>query len=237
MILIVSLVALICLLVGIAATSSTLEPIQRWILIVFVIVFATLGLSLSVWLILRQARRGYANAANREFDWKVSPTEIQRRNLDDKLAEIARAINASEIASDDLFSAYIVAEDLALRQIQQELRAQMLRHQMIGGTDFDAIIFKQDAIICLEIQFLVQPDIAQSKINEFLRKVTTAKKVFERGGNDSAFRLLLVLITQFDPEGEASLRSTLVEKFSATTTDVDVRLFDFESLQKIYSTD
>lgn len=235
LILVVSLIGLIGLLVGIAATSSKLETIQRWILIVFVIVFAILGLSVSVWLILRQARFAAVGASNRGFGWKTSPTDVQRRNLDGKLSEISRQLGNSEMSSGDSLSTYIVAEDLALRQIETESKDLLLRHQMIGAADFDAILFKQDAVVCVEIFFLVQPDIAQSKINAILKKIEAARKTFERTGKDSTFRLLLVLITRLDREGEARLRSTLVEKFSETTIEVEVRLFDFADLQKIYT--
>jgi hypothetical protein len=235
LILIVSLIALVCLFVGIAATSQTLETLQRWILIGFVILFAVLGLTLSVWLILRQARLNAVSRENREFGWKPSPTESQRRKLDDNLREITVALKNPDVPTADLFSAYVVAEDLALRQIQQETKEPILRHQSVGAADFDAVLFKQDAIVCIEIAFLVAPDVSQVKINEVLRKIDSAKKTFERLGKDVNLKLLLVLIRRFDRAGEADLRSSLVKKFSATSVDIDVRLFDFETLQKIYA--
>jgi len=237
LILIVSLIALVCLFAGIAATSQTLETLQRWILIAFVILFATFGLSLSVWLILRQMRQNAVGKDNREFGWKASSTESQRRKLNDNLREITVALNNPDVPTNDLFSAYLVAEDLALRQIQQESKEPLLRHQSVGNADFDALLFKQDVIICVEIAFLVSPDISQAKINEVLKKIDSAKKTFDRLGKDAKFRFLLVLITQLDQAGEAELRSSLVKKFSATSVDVDIRLFDFESLQKIYAAD
>lgn len=237
LVIIVSLVVLICLFLGIAATSPTLETLQRWILIVFVIIFAVFGLSIAVWLILRQARRNAVGRDNREFGWKTSSTDSQRRKLNDNLREIIAALKLSDVQIDDLFSAYIVAEDLALRQIQQETRENLLRHQSIGGTDFDAILLRQDIITCIEVAFLVAPDVGQAKINEMLNKILSAKKTFERLGKDAHLRLLFVLITQIDETGAARLRQSLVEKFSATSVDVDIRLFDFEDLQKIYTMD
>jgi len=237
LILIISLIALVCLFVGIAATSQTLETLQRWILIVFVILFAIIGLTLSVWLILRQARQNAVGRDNREFGWKASSTDAQRRKLNDNLREITVALNNPDVPTSDLFSAYIMAEDLALRQIQQEGKESLLRHQSVGNADFDAVLFKQDAIVCVEIAFLVAPDVSQVKINEVLKKIASAKKTFDRLGKDAKIKLLLVLITQLDQAGEAELRSSLVKKFSATSVDVDIRLFDFEGLQKIYSLD
>ncbi|MCY7344755.1 MAG: hypothetical protein LH614_00925, partial [Pyrinomonadaceae bacterium] len=110
---IVGLVILICLFLGIAATSPTLETVQRWVLIVFVIVFAVFGLGIAIWLILRQARQNAVGRDNREFGWKTSSTDSQRRKLNDNLREIIAALKLSDVQIDDLFSAYVVAEDLA----------------------------------------------------------------------------------------------------------------------------
>jgi hypothetical protein len=237
LILIVSLFALVCFFVGIAATSEALETMQRWILIAFIVLFSTIGLSLSVWLVLRQARQNAVREDNREFGWKASSTDSQRRKLNDNLREITIAMKNPDVPIGDLFSAYIVAEDLALRQIEQESNDTLLRHQSVGSADFDAVLFKHDVIVCVEIAFLIAPDISQAKINEVLKKIASAKRTFERLGKSPKFRLLLVLITQLDSAGETELRSSLVKKFSATPVEVDVRLFDFESLQKIYADD
>ena len=233
MILIVSLVALICLFVGIAATSPSLETMQRWVLIVFVILFAVCGTGVFVWLLLRETRRAAVGRANKEFGWKASSTESQRRKLNVEVREIADALNLSD--TNNVFSAYIVAADLALRQIQQETKELLRRNLSVGSAEFDAVLLKHDVIICIEVAFLVLPDIEQAKINDSLKKIAVAKKTFERMGKDAKMKLMFVLVTQLDPAGEAQLRSAMVGKFSAAAVDIDIRLFDFESLQKIYS--
>lgn len=232
---IISLLVLVCLFVGAAATSQTFEPLQRWILIVFVILFAVVGLGLSVWTVLRRSERNVAGRDSREFGWKSSPTERQRRKLNENLREIVVAPKFADARIDDLFSAYVVAEDLAFRQIQQETKENLLRHQSIGGVDFDAILVKPDYVTCIETAFLVAPDVSQEKINEILHRISSAKKIFEQSGKKTNLRLLFVLITRLDKAGETQLRASLVKKFAATSVDIDIRLFDFEELQKIYA--
>ena len=80
----------------------------------------------------------------------------------------------------DLLSAYIVAEDLALRQIQQEENLPLMRHVSIGGTSFDGILVDQDLITCIEVSFLVVPDVRQEKIEAMLKKISLAKKNLDR---------------------------------------------------------
>lgn len=229
----VLLFAFVCLFVSIAATSQTLESAQRWILIVFIILFTTVGMIVSVWLILRQSRQNFVRQENRESEWHSSSTESQRRKLNNAVREIAQTLNVS--ALDDIFSVYIVAQDLALREIQRESGETVLRNQSIGAADFDAVMFKREIVVCVEIEFVVAPDFSPIKISEIFKKINAAQKTFARTGKERKFRLLLVLITQLEPADEAKLRASLVKKFPATTIDIDIRLFDFENLRKTFA--
>jgi hypothetical protein len=48
----------------------------------------------------------------------------------------------------------------------------------------------------------------------------------------------MVLVTQLTRQDEEHLRSVLdTRRFSTTPVDIDIRLLDFEVLQKIYVTD
>ena len=65
--------------------------------------------------------------------------------------------------------------------------------------------------------------------------MATVKKSLTRG---LEARLMLVIVTQLTPEDEDALRSVLkTKRFSETPVDIDVRLLDFEALQRIYVTD
>ena len=233
----IGLIAFVCLAVGFAASSDNLSAIQRWILVVFLILFAVFSVVASVWLILRESWRVAIGKDNREFNWEVSSPEKQQRKLNSEVSEIAAILKLPEEQLSDLLSAYIVAEDLALRQVQQEAKQPLTRHLSIGNTEFNAILLKQDIVTCIEVTFLVTPDFSQAKINAMLRKIELAKKTFSQNGKQTRIRLLLVLVTQLDKDEEAQLRASLVKKFSSTTVDVDIRLLDFESLQKIYAMD
>jgi len=235
LILTASLVALVCLVLGIAATSQNLTQVQNWILILFLIFFATFGFGISVWFILVQARRISIEKDNRAFDWKATLPENQRRKLENEVLELAGFLKISQDQYSDLLSAYILAENFALRQIQQEFRQPLTHYVSIGDADFSAILLKGDLIICAEVLFIVKPEIEQDKIEDVLEKTGSAQKTLLRLGRNANIRLLLVLVTQLDREGEARLRSALAKQFATTPVDVDIRLFDFETLQKIYA--
>jgi Holliday junction resolvase-like predicted endonuclease len=228
-----------CLSCGVAIGfgSQHLENLQRWVLITFFMVFAAVGLFVSIWLILRHSRKLAVGQIDESACWQVMLPESQRRKLNAEVKELGAIMNIPPQQLGDLRSAYIVAEDLALRQLEQETKTTMIRHINIEGAEFDAIMVNQDIITCIETTFLVTPHVSQEKINTTLKKIEfTAKKMGElRPG--SKLRLMLALVTQLDQEGEAKLRSTLISKFSTTPVDVDIRLLDFEGLQKIFVAD
>ena len=151
------------------------------------------------------------------------------------MRELARLLNVGSDQLADLLSAYIVAEDLALRQIQQEENLPLMRHVSIGKVPFDAILVDHDLITCIEVSFLVVADLRQDKIESMLKKITQAKKNLTDLRSRLRLRLMLVLVTQLTLDEEEHLRGMLIgRRFSDTPVDIDIRLLDFELLQKVY---
>lgn len=186
----------------------------------------------------RATRKLAAAQDGSRIDWGSALPEVQRESLNIEVDELTRILEVGSGQISDLQSAYIVAEDLALRQIQQEEQVPLLRHVSIGAVPFDAVLVKHDLIICAEVSFLVAPDIRQERIDAMLRKVARVRKLLEQTSIAMKLRLMLVLVTQLNPEDEGRLRKRLTSKrFSGTPVDVDIRLLDFEALQRIYVTD
>ncbi|HQU83749.1 MAG TPA: hypothetical protein PKY59_11510 [Pyrinomonadaceae bacterium] len=221
---------LFCLLVGLLMSVMAKN-------LGLAIVFLISAISLSAFAILnlREVKKIAVRENIKKVDWDISLPDNQRKKLTVEVLELSRLLDVSDEDLPDLLSAYIVAEDLAIRQIQQEAKMPVMRHVSIAETPFDAVLIKNDLITCIEVSFLVTPEISQQKIDWMLRKISTVNQNFKDMKLDPRVRLLLVLVTQLDQEGEAKLRSTLVSKFNSTTVDVDIRLLDFGGLQKIYA--
>ncbi len=206
----------------------------------FVVIFAIsiVGLSVYSFLSTRSARSLVAARDESRIDWESALPEVQRQSLNVEVIELSRILEANTGQLGDLQSAYIVAEDLALRQIQQEEQVPLLRHVSIGNVPFDAVLVKQDVIICAEVAFLVGPDLRQERVESMIRKMGLVKKVFEQKAIAMRVRLMVILVTQLTFEDEERLRKTLnTKRFSETPVDVEIRLLDFEALQRIYVTD
>jgi hypothetical protein len=221
-----------CLIAAVVAAFAA----QSWVL--FSILVAALACAIVVgYLTLGRLSARGADALLR-LRWQTASAEIQRQNLSIEVSELARTLETDDGSRGEVFSAYVVAEDLALRQIQQEQRAPMLRHINIGRIPFDAVIFKGNLLLCVEVSFLVVPDIRQEKIDAILRKAAAAKTSVDQQNTGLSLRLLLVVITQLTKEDEVQLRSVLnTSKFAETPVDIDIQFLDFEALQKIYMAD
>ena len=197
-----------------------------------------IGLCVYSLLAIRTTRKLAAAQEQSRIDWESALPEVQRESLNIEVIELSRILEVSSEQISDLQSAYIVAEDLALRQIQQEEQVPLLRHVSVGGVPFDAILAKHDVIICAEVSFLVGPDLRQERIDSMLRKMGRVAVVLDEMNVAMKVRLMIVLVTQLNFEDEERLRKTLTSKrFSGTPVDVDIRLLDFEALQRIYVTD
>lgn len=191
---------------------------------------------LLVVLIYKAEKKRNAAIDDRKFiRWDAAMPELQRQNVNLEVHELARLLNVGTDSLTDLLTAYIVAEDLALRQIQQEENLPLMRHVNIGGASFDGILVERDLITCIEVSFLVTPDVRQEKIESMIKKVTLAKKNLAEAKSRLRLRLMLVLVTQMTLDEEEQLRGMLItRRFTETPVDIDIRMLDFEMLQKVY---
>ena len=228
-----SAVVLICLIGGLVYSIS----IQQWSSAA-IFAMGTVGVIAYAWFSIDQFRRMIAAHDQNRIDWEAALPEIQRENLNLEVLELSKVLDSEGEHVADLQTAYIVAEDLALRQIQQEENVPLLRHVGVGDVPFDAVFVKDDVMNCCEVSFLVAPDLRQDKIDAMQRKVKRVQECLREAGASLSVRMMLVLVTQLSPEDDERLRSVLnTRRFSGTPVDIDIRLLDFESLQKIYVTD
>jgi hypothetical protein len=171
------------------------------------------------------------------LEWQPAMTEVQKQSLALEVEGIAASLELDPWQTTELFSAYVVAEDLALRRVQQDHSAPMIRHLQVGGAPFDALIIEHDELICVEVSFLVKPDLRQEKVDSMLRKMGTVKRFLTSQRLDVALRLLLVVVTQLTPDEVDELKSRLTGKrFPDSPVNIDIHFFDFEELQRTYVT-
>jgi hypothetical protein len=122
--------------------------------------------------------------------------------------------------------------------MQQDHTAPMIRHLQVGGAAFDALIIENDELICVEVSFVVRPDLRQEKVDAMLRKMGTVKRYLASQRLDVGLRLLILVVTQLTPEEVDKLKGRLTGKrFPDSPVNIDIHFFDFEELQRTYVTD
>ncbi|QYO65437.1 hypothetical protein [Leptolyngbya sp. 7M] len=173
-----------------------------------------------------------------QIEWSSAIPELQRQSLNIEVRELSRILDVGDGQLTDLQSAYIVAEDLALRQIQHEEGVPILRHVSVAEVPFDAVFQKDGVLVCCEVVFLVSPELRRDRINSMLKKIAQTKTAIESKGKVASVRLMMILVTQMVSSDEELLRAFLKkENFAETPVDIDIRLLDFESLQRLYITE
>lgn len=210
---------------------------SNWpLLAIFVI--AAVGLAAFAVISRDRSRKLSALRGQRHLEWESALPEIQRQNLAIEVHELARILEVDSDQITDLQSAYIVAEDLALRQIQQEENVPLLRHVSIGDVPFDAVLVKGRHLVCCDVVFLVSPEIRQEKIDSIIHKIGAVNAAIDSMQTDLELRLMMIVITQLSPEDRDYLvRSHDTKRFAETPVEIEIRMLDFEALQRIYVTD
>ena len=186
----------------------------------------------------RDQRRLIGERAAGWIRWESVLPELQRQNLSIAVNEVSRILKSEADAFSDLRSAFVVAGDLALRQIQQDESVPVLRHVTVSGVPFDAAFTRGDVLFCGEVSFLVSPELSQERVVSMMRKIAAVKRSVAEMNIGLGVRLLVVLVTQLKEADVETLRDSLsTNRFSTTPVDIDIRLFDFAELQKTYLTD
>ncbi len=243
--LLIVLIILACVAVGsvLVFASKNFSDVQRWTMIGFLIAFPVFGIlitlfgsAFSEWLTMREIRKLSMTESRRNKAWDILSPESQKQKLTTEVKKLADLMGIPDEQLSDLLSAYIVAEDLALREIQFEEKIPLLRHVSIGGCDYEAILYNDEKLICMDVMFLVAPEIKQEKLDAIVKKVWQTKIMMSKLRPELKVELLIVLVTQLDKGEETKLRDSLgTDRFPNTPVSVDIRLKDFEKLQEHYA--
>lgn len=215
------------------AVSASMWPL------VAVFSLALVGLAIYSWMSFDRIRSLAALSTIKQIDWKTALPDTQRENLNLEVIELSRILDVDLDQISDIQSAYIVAQDLAFRQIQHEESSPLLRNISIAGMPFDAVMVKGNELICCDVSFLVAPDLNQEKIDAFFRRAAQVNQELESKGLGFNIKLLLILILQLNPEDDAYIRRKLNSrefKKNMPFDRADIKFIDFEQVQKIFIT-
>lgn len=227
------------LVIAFSAVGALILPALAAIAIglsVIAAAFLILALVPVVYGLLKSFSGSKPGLAAGSINWTTTDPEIQRRQLEIAVEYLSKTLELGSAESlADLQSAFIVAEDLALRQIQEEEKCPVFRHTSVFGISFDAVYLADRTLVCIDVIFLVSPAISDAQLAATLKKAGGVAKMARKAGTGLQVRLMLLVITQLTPEDLQKLRSDLrTARFTGTAVDVDICFMDFEALQRRY---
>lgn len=161
--------------------------------------------------------------------------EQQKRKLNLAVSAIMHALDLPEANRADVRSAYVIAEDLALRQIEIIFKLPLLRHRVLEGVPFDGVAVKDKTIFCLEVEFLTAPEFPSERLAAIFDKTDYADQRVRLAHADANVKLVLILITQLSPEAEETFHKKLEKQIrTGAPVDVEAPIFNFEQLQHTF---
>ena len=161
--------------------------------------------------------------------------EQQKRKLSFVVSAILQALELPESSRPDVRSAYIIADDLALRQIEIIYQLPLLRHRVLEGASFDGIAIKNKTIFCIEVEFLIAPEFQPERLAAIFDKINYANQRVALLQPDMKITLVLILITQLSTADEEIFHKRLEKQIRAhAPVEVDAPIFNFEQLQHTF---
>jgi hypothetical protein len=239
----------IVLVYGIAAlvfglSGAHLEPIQKWPLIWFLVIFPVLVLLLFGWLVASHHTKLYSptDYLDKEgFFRALTPQEQKFRinkeieslsdEIDEEKRSLATSLEKSPLTSynsSNLRSNYMLAEELVFRELEAEFRLPVSRHVGIFNThiELDGAITSRDQTVIIEIKFTQSPNwsrIVRSALGQ-ISKVAESINL--------KARFLLVIVTQNLTADQRLNESEKAKKQIAEINyHVELRHYDIDELK------
>ena len=252
LIIIAVLIGLIYIAAGIvlAFANQAFDGYQKWPLIIFMAVFPLFAIAMFAWLVSKHHTKLYtATPTIAEMSLNTLTPDQQRRKLNSEVSliissnGIANSDGKKKITSDgmqrnEIRAAFIVAEDLALRQLELEYGDAFMRHAALEGVPFDGVWINTDKIAGIEVKFLDVPQLSQEAVDTLLDKAEYAAARLRRTRPDADFSFVLTLVTQLGAEEQTKLRMGLENKFALTPVKkIELKVYDFDNLLNTFTAD
>ena len=249
----IGIVALFLVLIyGIAAlllgtSGNGLTEAQRWVVVCFLVAFPVLMLSVFTYLVVRHHEKLYAPSEYRDerhFFKKLSAAD-QKQRIDEQVEVLLEDESARKEARQVAGGTYrsltrgeirqdiSIAEDLALRAIEEELGCSIARQIGIrageGWLNLDGAIAKGEELVAIEVKFVKDGRIAVFQLEHLIERLETLK--FDRFTRAS---LLLAIVSDGSEAEDQALQEKLRALAERSKIPVTFRIFRLNLLKARY---
>ncbi len=237
---IVLIYAFAVLLVGFSGPK--LAPNERLPLVWFIILFPFVVLFTFYRLVANHHSKLYAPSDYRDerlFFHPLTPAEQQARIGAEvqELDEPATAPHQDARAAPPRLGggAYLLAEELALRQLEAEIGMSFTRQVRISalpGVMFDGVAAAGTEVVFAEVKTARQPLFSPRIVTRVLDQFEKVRTSVGREGLTSAFRLYLLVVADMSDENQRLLEENLRRFLTAEATGIELRVYSLSGLRK-----
>ncbi|MGA2325562.1 MAG: hypothetical protein ABSH05_04680 [Bryobacteraceae bacterium] len=226
-------------------SSPNLQPSEKLPLIWFLVLFPIIVLGAFLWLVTRHHVKLYApyDFPDKEGFFRAMTPAEQRQRLD---AEV-EAIQAEAVVAPDhrtlavemegsgiaqavsIRHAYVLAEELAFREIEREFGMPVQRNVAIGSDiGLDGILLHHGKPMAIEVKFTRQPS-WRRLVEHTLPRL---ERVLERSGPMNV--VLAIVVEGLTPEQRQAAAARITEMLREAFRPILLRVYDFDELRTKY---
>jgi hypothetical protein len=228
-----------------AAVSFGLFPrLEKGPLLWAASLFPLLALFFLGWFITRHGNRLYAEPETElEKIPSITPLSVteQREKVGRELAAFADEAIVStgyqpdEATLQEMCTTYLLASDLALRQLGLEHPHTLRRYVAVEDTPFDSAIVEYDRLFAVELKLLPTGDLRPEILHSLLDRAENTARRLQRTAPRKTFTLLLILVVATTAEEREQLREDMLGRLGAAKVDVDLVIYDYNELHRNFA--
>lgn len=227
------------LLLGTSAT--TLTEAQRWPLVWFLVLFPLMLLGAFVYLVVFHHEKLYSPSEYRDerhFFRKLAPNE-QKARLEEEVKQLEETGAQAGVSPDEQFRPLSreevrlnvsLAEDLAIRALEQELGVSVSREVAVragdGWINLDGAVARGDELVAIEVKHVTGGRLAIFQIEHLLDLLS--KLPFERFRRVS---LMILIVSEDSEEEDQRLEQQLLQAIEPFEVPAQLRFLKLGNLK------
>lgn len=237
---IIALFIVLCYAIGCLLFSTSIEyllPCERWPLIWFVVTFPVIVLLVFAWLVAKHHTKLYApnDFPDASTYLRTLGIDEQKKKIDDEVAEaVAEAPKQSETAKTpnehSLRKKLVIAEDLAIRELQTEFGVSINRQIGIGADQgFDGMFVKEGSAYIVEVKLAMSGRVPGRLWNVIDRIKGSASQY-----NWRRTRCILAVVAANSDQKKSIEEAYAAELKQGFSDFVILRVYTYEDLSRKY---
>ncbi|MBI3021454.1 MAG: hypothetical protein HYY59_05605 [Candidatus Omnitrophica bacterium] len=219
------------------SAGGTLDMAQRWAMVAFIVLFPCLVLLVFYRLVTKYPSKLYAPSDWRDETnfFRSQTTEEQKQRLEKEVSLESKDVGSARRADEDIRAKYLLAEDLALRVLESELKAKISRQVVLKDRHdlaFDGAIGTEHELLLIEVKYTSTSFIPSEIIAALHKRASTLAESLGVHSLGRAVNLLIVIVADMNEDDRLLLENSLSRHDRYQYQGVELRVYDFRALRR-----